>query len=207
MRPIPIAQYLEQFGRVSVSERQVARPEPMAVASRPLAAPQDRGESLEEAFERGRREGAAAARKEAERAYAKESAERDERARAERIAFGAAEYTRLHDKIAYGLLEIEANIARSVASILKPYLAEAQSNQILQSLSHQLRQILSGGDEVMKIVGPKDMLEALKDKLSGCAASVEYVVSDGVDVRITLQQTLIETRLASWAEQILAPGD
>ena len=134
MRPIPIAQYLNQFGRAEPTQGDRAR-ESVLLKTRILSTPADIDARVEEAFERGRREGLAAARDECEAAFAAERRQWDEREAEQRIAWQANEYAQLADKIEGAMVAIEDELARSVARILKPFLIEERVKQVTQALS------------------------------------------------------------------------
>ena len=158
MRPIPIAQYLNQFGRAEPTQGDRAR-ESVLLKTRILSTPADIDARVEEAFERGRREGLAAARDECEAAFAAERRQWDEREAEQRIAWQANEYAQLADKIEGAMVAIEDELARSVARILKPFLIEERVKQVTQALSETLSRILSrDAPAALKITGPEALL-------------------------------------------------
>src|ERR1700689_4754231 len=127
MKPIPIAQYLNQFGRVEPShgDRLPAERFPReSVLLKPkvVSAPVDMEARIEEALERGRQEGLAAARAESAAALALERGLSDERAAADRLAWQANEYARFAEKIDLGMGALEDRLAQAGARILKPFL-------------------------------------------------------------------------------------
>lgn len=210
MRPIPIAQYLNRFERVGAAGFvEPPKPAPALLKPRAVAAPVEDVEArLQEAFERGRQEGLAAARAEAEAALARQQGEFEERAKAERVAFQNQEYAALADQISAGLSEIEARIAEAAAHILRPYLAQEQSKRVIQALSETLGRILSSeSPALLKISGPEAVLNALRDRLSNHAVEVEYSLDNGVDVTIEAQQTIIRSQLQAWLDLIDATAD
>jgi hypothetical protein len=208
MRPIPIAQYLAQFGRAEPTEVQLPRRDGALLKVRPIPVREDIEARLEEAFERGRQEGLAAARAEAAEALARDQADREQHALDDRLAFRAAEYAQLADKIMAGLVDLEDRIAASVARILKPYLTQEHSKRVTQALSDNLTRILSGdAPAVLKISGPEYMLSALRERLLTHPVVVEYSVEDGVDVTVDAQQTVIKSQLQAWIDHIESIGD
>ena len=52
------------------------------------------------------------------------------------------------------------------------------------------------------MTGPEDLLQALREQLSGKACAATYLPSGEPDVRITAGQTILETRLGAWAAKI-----
>lgn len=212
MKPIPIAQYLNRFERVGASAPSIGEPAkqpPALLKPRVVAAPvEDIEARLQDAFERGRQDGIAAARTELEAVLTRQQGEFEERAKAERIAFQREEYAALADQISAGLSEIEARIAEAAAHILRPYLAQEQSKRVIQALSETLGRILSSeSPELLKISGPEAVLNALHDRLSSHAVKVEYSLEDGVDVTIEAQQTVIKSQLQAWLDLIESTVD
>ena len=104
MRPIPIAQYLNQFGRVNGAKIDPpqdgagARPRVLSVPANPPP-PINIDAQLEEAAERGRQEGLAVARAEFAAAIASERKEWEDRESARRLAWQANEFARFAEKI------------------------------------------------------------------------------------------------------------
>jgi hypothetical protein len=208
MKPIPIAQYLAQFGKADLAETETPRRENLLLRPRLVQPREDVEARIEEAFERGRRKGIAEARADVADAAMRDQIDVRERALAERLDFQANEYAELSEKIVTGLAEIEERVAASVARILKPYLIEEHSKLVVQALSSNLTRILSGdGPTVLKIRGRKDVLGMLHERLSMHPVEVEYVAEDSVDVRVEAQQTVIESQLQAWIDHIQAIGD
>jgi hypothetical protein len=202
VKPIPIAQYLSQINR---AQRHPQDSLDGSTARPRLSIAPDEGleERVREAFERGRKTGLEAARKELEIVFARREAERAERDKSERLAFKAKEYALMAENISQGLADVEARIADSVARILKPLLIDRQAERILQALAENLTRMLSGeAPDLLRVSGPKDLLESLRTKLAAVPASVEFVEADGVDVTVTAQHTLIESQLQALAAAV-----
>jgi|SRR5579872_2907135 hypothetical protein len=204
MRPIPIAQYLNRFERAEPTALETSpRQSPFAPKPRVAPAADDIESRLREAYEKGRHDGFASARNEADAVFADHKDEQEERAKAERLAFQANECAKFAEQIATGLIEIEGRIAATVADILRPYLAQEQTSRVIKALSENLARILSGDSPaVLKISGPEFMLSVLRDRLSNHPAPVEYSVEEGLDVTVEAQQTIIKSQLQTWSDLI-----
>jgi hypothetical protein len=204
MRPIPIAQYLNRFERAEpTAVGAQPRANPLTQKPLPAAAVDDVETRLRQAYERGRQEGLAAARVEADAAFASHKDEQSERAEAERVSFQVNECAKLADQIAAGMIEIEERIAETVANILRPYLAQEQTSRVTKALSENLARILSGDSPaLLKISGPEFILSVLRDRLSSHPAPVEYSVEEGLDVTVEAQQTIIRSQLQAWVDLI-----
>lgn len=208
MRPIPIAQYLNQFGKAELAQGNRLQRESVLLKSRILSTPADIDARIEEAFERGRQEGLAAARGECEAALAVERRQRDAREAAERLAWQANEYARLAEKIERAMAAIEDELAKSVARILKPFLVEERVKQVTRALSENLSRILSkDAPAALKITGPEALLSVLRDRLASHPATVEYVAGDGVDVTVEAHHTIIKSQLQAWIDHLETIGE
>jgi hypothetical protein len=208
MRPIPIAQYLNQFGKAEPIHGERPQRESVLLKSRILSSPADMDARVAEAFERGRLEGLTAARGECEAALAVERAQWDVRATAERLDWQANEYAGFAEKIERAMAAIEDELAKSVSRILKPFLVEERIKQVTQALSENLSKILSNdAPAALRITGPEALLGVLRDRLAGHSVAVEYVPGDGVDVTVEAHQTIIQSQLQAWIDHLETVGE
>jgi uncharacterized protein (DUF2267 family) len=208
MKPIPIAQYLNQFGKAAPTRSDRLQRESVLLKSRILSTPADIDGRIEEAFERGRRQGMAAARSECEAALALQRSQQDERDAAERLAWQANEYARFAEKIEDAMAAIEDKLAKGVARVLKPLLIEERVKQVTQALSENLSKILSkDAPSALRITGPEALLSVLRDRLAVHPVAVEYVAGDSVDVTVEAHQTIIKSQLQAWIDHIEAIGE
>ncbi len=158
---------------------------------------------IAEAHDRGLREGLAAARAEDAETQAREQADRQQRTLMERLDFQVNEYAQLADAIATGLVEIEQQIAATVARILAPFLTSELSKQVVDELCANIARLRAGGSPgLIKIRGPERLLGALRDRVSFLPVDVEFVVEDGVEATIEAQRTMIRSALQPWADLI-----
>ena len=210
MKPIPIAQYLNQ----------VSRPAPVApeasakatVLARTLPAPQlventqERlNARLEEAYQRGLREGRESARVEAEETSRQRQADLAKAASDERDAFRADECAALAEKISLGLKTIETLIAESVARILKPYLIDAHSKQVLGALHETLTRMFSSPiSDIIEISGPEGLVDPLRKALAPYSIRCDFKITQAIDVKVKIRQTLIESQLKRWIDHVSA---
>jgi hypothetical protein len=213
MKPIPIAQYLNQFGRVEPNhgDRVAAERFPReSVLLRPKAvsAPIDMEARIEEALERGRQEGLAAARAESAAALAQQRGQLTERESAARLAWQANEYAQFAEKIDIAIVALEERLAQSVARILKPFLIEEHVKRVTLALSENLSKILSrDAPPILKVTGPEALLNLLRDNLSSHPVEVEYVQANGLDVTVEANQTVLKTQLQAWIDHIQTLGE
>ncbi len=158
---------------------------------------------IAEAYDRGLREGLAAARAEDAEALAQEQTSQQERALMQRLDFQLNEYAQLADAIAAGLVEIEQRIAASVARILAPFLTNELSKQVVDELCNNIARLRAGGSPgLIRIRGPERLLEALRDRASFLSVDVEFVAEDGVEATVEARHTMIRSELQPWADLI-----
>lgn len=220
MKPIPIAQYLNQLEgessprpveqRIHRRESPFLKPRLVApVAEGALSAPpatSDIEARIAEAYERGVQDGRIEAHAEHARREAARDADEENRLQKERQEFQAHEYAELADAIDAGLIEIEDRIARVIARILEPYLTEQQTKLVVQTLGEDIEKLLSAdAPPLLRISGPEEVLAVLRERLSGRPIEVEYWLDDGVEATVQARNTRIETQLQNWIAVISAP--
>jgi hypothetical protein len=203
MRPIPIAQYLNQFGRAEPTPADRVHRDSVLLRPRVLSMPADTEARVEEAYARGKMDGLEAARAESAEIMAREQADWQAREAARRLAWQTNEIAQFAEKIDRAMATIEDRLAQSVARILKPLLVEERVKHITASLSENLSRILSRDTPaLLKITGPETLLSVLRDQLSSQAVAVEYVAAEGLDVTIEANQTIIKSQLQAWIDHI-----
>jgi hypothetical protein len=70
-----------------------------------------------------------------------------------------------------------------------------------------VRTIAGSADKIaIRISGPADLLEILRQHLHAAPVAIEYVTQDGVDVRVVAEQTSIDTQLKAWIDLIATEG-
>jgi len=243
MKPVPILQYLDHFGRVGQAETQpVAPPPPAPAPFRPRAlhlapeaaprpapavvralremtltnaeappAPRRRQPTeaeiearIAEAYERGRADGAEAARIEDAETFEREIAGERERATVAQLDFELNEYAKLADVVSSGLQEIEQRIAEAVARIVGPLISRAAADKVIDGLCDDLARLRvgGGGPAMIKIRGPERVLAKLRERVAYLSVEVEFVAEHGVEVTIEAGETTIQSQLQPWADLI-----
>ncbi len=187
--------------------RNAGRPEPSfertIVAPAPPA--EDPATLLADAYDRGLREGTAAARAGFEQQRAADAARHEERIVEARRRWSEEESDRLAAEIAAGLQRLAAEIATDVARILAPFVAEAVRRSAIAELSEALTGLLTDGSaRTMVVQGPQDLLDRLRPKLSVYAASLEFKVAASADILVTTGETIVETQIAAWLDRLAA---
>jgi hypothetical protein len=120
-----------------------------------------------------------------------------------REAWTRQEGGRLAEQLMKGLEELEARLADTTARILKPFLAVELQRGAIADLVESLT-VLRAQDKaaVISVFGAGDLLEALRARLDGKLDNVAYHPSQTCDVRMTVGQTVLESRLGAWMARI-----
>ncbi|WP_341991029.1 hypothetical protein [Azorhizobium sp. AG788] len=96
---------------------------------------------------------------------------------------------------------MEARICDTLGRILVPFLSDAVRAQALQEMSALITRLLKDPKAPMlRISGPDVLLDVLRARHEG--AAIEFQTSDAVDVRVTADDTVIETQLRAWTTHL-----
>ncbi len=159
-------------------------------------------QAADRALEQGRAE--AAAEYEEALAAAQTSAQEqiESRLASAREEWVEAEGARLADRLDSGLTQLQDMIAGKAAAILndlvRPALREKMLGELLQSIETLTRQDQA---MILRIEGSADLLESIRKHLAGRVRSLDLVETEGADVRVIAQDTLIESHLGQWLSQ------
>ncbi len=157
---------------------------------------------LAEAEERGRLAGAEEARAACEQARLAERAEYERLLADERRRWIEETGGRLGRQIDDGFRELEAQLADSVGRVLQPFLATAVKRRALDELVQTLALLKSSGQVRVRVSGPEELLALVRQPLEAHVGAVEYSVGEGSDLRVFVDDTIVETRMAAWGERI-----
>jgi hypothetical protein len=172
---------------------------------RPRAAPSEAEieARIAEAYQRGSRDGAIAARAEEAENIEREVAGERERATLAQLDFQINEYAQFAETVSAGLQAIEQRVAEVVARLVEPLVTRATADRIVEALCDNLARLRVGGAPgLIKIRGPERVLAALRERVAYLAVEVEYVADHGVEVSIETDETTIRSQLQPWADLI-----
>ena len=206
--PLPAASRLVEFSLVP----RVDQPLPGAVVfARPKAPPQaqvdDNVERVAEAFLRGRNEGLDTARAELEMKLVEAETSFEERLVAQRSLWVSEQGAGLAERIDRAFETLSTDVGDAVAAILAPFVEEALRARIVEELLRTLEKVLKGGrPTTLKISGPADLLNSIRQALGESSAAVEFETTNDVDVRVVADRTMIETQLEAWLQRISGQG-
>lgn len=198
MKTVPVALYLSRMESVP------ARPSlvDLAMALKETAAgisEQDCALRVAESREQGLLEGRTAALQEGEQLLATERAHFEERLADERRRWVEEEAVAMRTAILGGLDRMSGHISSKVADALKPVIVDAVRANMQAALVDKLTQLMgTDGTTRIEISGAADLVAAI------CAALPEHLnvvrgdAHDGVDVRIAVQDTELQTSIGAW---------
>ena len=193
MSAVAIARYLVEF---DARDDASASPSDGSKAAHPAS-------KASEAFAEGFTSGKAAAEAELAAKLKEQQSRHENELATARRAWAQQEGANLGRQLAKGLEAIEAGVGTVVARILEPFVAKELRDRAIADLVEHLGVLLAqdGGAE-LSISGRSDLLEALRIRLADRAQHVSFLPSDGCEVRVSVGQTVLETRLAGWLGKI-----
>jgi hypothetical protein len=169
------------------------------------ATAEDPASRLADARARGQEEGRAAAEAEYRAAQQTQREEFEQRLASERRGWVEREGTVLAEGVLAAMRDIEGRIAESAARVLQPFLTAQLQRQVMDELVAAVQALVSkDASASLEICGPKDLVDAMRERLAGTAANATFSASDVPDVRVTVDQTVVQSRLAAWCARIEA---
>ena len=121
----------------------------------------------------------------------------------ERVTWVNREGDKLAEQLSAGLRALENTIGDAVAELLKPFLIDAVQRRAVADLIQAIETVLQKDEGVaLEISGPEDLLQLLREKLSGKNIALLFAPGDGPEVRIVAGQTVMESQLQSWVAKI-----
>ncbi len=109
------------------------------------------------------------------------------------------------ERLAAGLATINETVGHHVARVLARFLESAVRERAIDELSETLAALLADGHATqIRVSGPADLVERLRSVATTAGVSLEAVIGESADVRVTVDDTSIETRIRAWMERTLA---
>jgi hypothetical protein len=162
-----------------------------------------RAGEIAEAEERGFQKGIETARAEAEATFKDASAFADSRVQEERVRWLEEEASRLTEGWDGALRALEARLADTVAGLLLPLIGAALAAKATSELSAAIMGLLAQDRQpLIRVVGPADLIEALRTRLGDSVPCVEFAAAESADVSLAAGDTFIETQLQPWRERL-----
>ena len=172
-----------------------------SLAAHAAAKAEEAAAKIEEERARGRGEGIALGRAEAEERFAADRAALREQAVMERLEFQLNEYAQLEATVRAGFTEVEARVGAAVARILAPFLAKEVVKYAVDELIKSIARLTAGGAAgLITIRGPERVLSLLRDRIADLPAEIAFVEDGGVEATVECNATRIVTELKPWAD-------
>ncbi|OAS27424.1 hypothetical protein [Methylobacterium platani] len=202
------------FAEPSATWAPATRPSgPDPVATNPLVkppaqkreTPEERAALIAEAEARGRLQGLAEARQEAETARLQAAEAAEARLAEARRHWSEAEAAALADGFSAALRALDAALSDRIARLLVPVLTDALRRRAVAELSGALARLLAEPQAAnVRVSGPEDLLAALAARLGPLAAAVSFTPAETAEVQVSADQTVIDTQLGAWTRLIAA---
>jgi flagellar biosynthesis/type III secretory pathway protein FliH len=172
-----------------------------SLMARETAKAQEMALRLAEAHARGREEGFAEGRAEAEELVEAERAASREQALVERLEFQLNEYAELEGSIRAGFQRVEENVGAAVVRILAPFLVKEVVKYVADDLAKTIARLCAGGAPgLITIRGPERVLDLLRDRIGAMPVEFAFVDQAGVEAVVECGATQIATELRPWSE-------
>lgn len=112
----------------------------------------------------------------------------------------------LSQRFAEAVGEIGERVCDSVGRVLLPFLGHELRDAASRALIAQIVPLFGGADgTLIRISAPDDIAETLR-RVFPPGQAVEFVASETGEVRIVAGETVIETRIAHWADKLEGRG-
>jgi len=173
---------------------------------RPAAAPprqKDAAAKVEEAYERGRQDGHAAAVADCEAKLKEHAIALIKRNADERERWLAEQSSVLAEQLTTTWVQFESALAGTLARLLEPFLTGAIHQQAIREFILHLDAVVKEPtNAVLQISGPADLLDAIKAKVDVGPVAVQYVPNTRCEVRLTSDHAIVETQMAAWIKRL-----
>ncbi len=117
----------------------------------------------------------------------------------EREKWAAEEAQRLASAHRAAFEDFETRCAQAVANILRPFMVPLAIGRVTEALVENLEALFASRTRALfEISGPADLLDALREKFAERDAAIAFKPEDTIDVRVRIEDTIIETQLEAW---------
>jgi hypothetical protein len=194
---LPLAQYLRELSPDTARKKSAKGLSDFDLGATELE------RRIEEARMLGVLEGRAAVQAEFDARMKSQVSELEKKFAQERARWARDEGERLGTRLLASIEGLKAYISNTVASVLRPVLAEEVRRRAVGELTTTLDKMLSGGElGKITISGPRDLIEPMRAHLGGKASNVTYVTAEGCDLAVQANETVLETRIGAWVAAI-----
>lgn len=210
----PLHHFLKEFGSTELDSDEPPFQPPMPKPPAPVIdtgpAPDVIASRLQEAYQQGVEAGRAIEREAAEAQSAELAVDFDRRLEEVRRTFSQGLVDGLLDELRAGLETARLTVSSHVATALVPMLREGLTRAAIASFVDELGGMITTAEGLaIEVACPRTLAEPLRQALGEAMAkrgappgSVRCIPGDGAEIRVTLNETVIETRLADWQSRL-----
>lgn len=142
-----------------------------------------------------------------ETALAGERKVQEEQRRTERAEWITTESKRLTAHIDKALSDLADEVSESMARIFLPFLKSTIRDRAIADLRETVLAMIAETDEArIEMTGPEDLINAMREAVAASAPErvgrIVFTVSDSVDARVVIGDTVCATQLATWNQRI-----
>jgi hypothetical protein len=165
---------------------------------------------VQEAYQKGLAAGRALEREATEAQAAELAVDFERQVETVRSTFSAALADNLAAELRTAIEAASARLSAHVATALMPFLRDGITQAATTSFVKELGSMIDTTEGLsVEVACPKDIVDLLRERLAEAMAargappgSVRCVPGDTADIRVTLNETVIETRLAEWLSRL-----
>lgn len=206
----PIHHFLKEFSSGDVPFQPPLAKPPAPVVEAAAPASDMMAIRLQEAYQRGVAAGRTLEREAAEAQAAELAVDLERRLDDVRTTFSTGLADGIVGELRTGIEAASTRISAHVATALVPFLRDGITRTAIASFVEELGDMIDTTEGLsVEIACPKEIIEPLRERLGGVMAargappgSVRCVPGDTADIRVTLNETVIETRLADWLSRL-----
>jgi hypothetical protein len=207
----PIHHFLKEFESGEAPfQPPLPKPTPVPTVEAVAPAPDMLATRLQASYQQGVAAGRALEREAAEAQAAELAVDFERRLEDARSTFSAALADTLAAELRAGIEAASVRLSSHVATALMPFLRDGLTRAAIESFVKELGDMIdtTAGLSV-EVACPKEIIEPLRERLGEAMAargappgSVRCISGDAADIRVTLNETVIETRLADWLSRL-----
>ncbi len=117
-----------------------------------------------------------------------------------RAAFGGQAGALVAERLVQAEASMTGHIAAAVARLVGSVLTEDLRKRSIESLKRSIVQAIRDAETIrVEVSGPQSLFVALAEALSGSVVNLHHVETDDFDLTVTVDGTIIETRIAEWS--------
>ncbi len=108
-------------------------------------------------------------------------------------------------QVTEGLAAIEERVGRQVGNALLRFLDHAVRERAVGELIEAVSALVAGGSATrVRIAGPAALTARVEAAVAPTGVPVERAESDAADVSVTIDDTVVETNIATWMDRLMS---